>query len=467
MPDVIVAGGGIAGLTAAWRLTQAGFRVTVLESRDRFGGAIVTETVEGYPLEGGPDSFLTRLPHARNLAEELGLGADLIPTRREARGASLWWQGRLLPVPHPTLRGIPTAPEAVLRSPLFSWWGARRALLDRFWPRTRITADVSLGAVLDRHFGREVVDRLVEPVMAGIYAGDIRRLSLLATAPELKEALSTSGSLMRGLAAQAARASRPAGPLFMTLASGFANLVDQLAAAIVREGGTLRPGVQVTGLAPSGRGWQVATSAGVLAADAVVLALPAWAAAGCLQELSPDAATHLQAIPYADLAVVGLLYEPGTLQVPRTETGLLVPRQPGLELTALTYLASKWAYPTPPTLEPIRAFYGRAGSRLAVEWSDERLTRQAVEDVARILDAERAPRHVRVFRHPRAMPQYVVGHLDRMAAVDRALAAWPTLALAGSWHNGVGVPNCIRDGEAAAARIVQALRPEPSRSVAP
>jgi oxygen-dependent protoporphyrinogen oxidase len=467
MPDVIVAGGGITGLTAAYRLTEAGFRVEVVEARTRLGGAIVTEMIEGYPLEGGPDSFLTRIPHARALAEELGLGADLIPTRREARGASLWWQGRMLPIPHPTFRGIPTAPEAVLRSPLFSWWGARRALVDRWWPKTRLTADVSLGAVLDRHFGREVVDRLVEPVMAGIYAGDIRQLSLLATAPELKEALSAAGSLMRGLAAQAARAPRPTGPLFLTLAQGLATLVERLADTIRARGGTFKLGVTVTEIAPAGHRWEVATSAGTLAADAVVVALPAWAAAACVNAAVPAVVAPLEAIPYADLAVVGLLYEPDAVQVPRSETGLLVPRQPGMELTALTYLASKWAYPTPPALEPIRAFYGRAGSPVAAEWSDERLASQAVTDVARILRAKRDPRHVRVFRHPRAMPQYVVGHPDRAAAVDAALEPWPTLALAGSWHAGVGVPNCIRDGEAAAARIVRALRPESSRSAAP
>jgi oxygen-dependent protoporphyrinogen oxidase len=457
MREVVVVGGGITGLAAAYRLVRPDLHVTLIEAGGRLGGAMRTVQIEGVTLEGGPDSFLTRKPWAETLARELGLAADLIATRPEARGASLFWHGRLEPIPAGVVNGVPTDLRALWRSDVLSLAGKLAALMDLVRPPGHPTGDVSLGAFLARRFGREVVERLAAPMLSGIYAGDIWALSLLATAPDLASILDRYGSLSRGLR-EARRARPPApGPLFRTLASGLETLPSTLARRLVALGATLKIRTRVEQLAAEADGWVVELSDGVLHADAVVLATPAPVSATLLTAVSAEASRLLAGIPYAHLAVVGLLYPPGRLPVPRTQTGVLVPRQRGIAVTALTYLASKWAYPTPPPYEPIRAFYGRADGSNVLEHDDDTLIRMAQQDVARILGSDVAAHQAVVFRHPAAMPQYLVGHRERVAAIDRALRPHPTLATAGAWRNGVGIPDCIREGEAAAARILQGL----------
>jgi oxygen-dependent protoporphyrinogen oxidase len=459
MPEVVVVGGGISGLSAAYHLLRHagdGVRVVVLEATSRVGGVISTDHEGGVTLEGGPDSILTRKPWGQALAEALGLAPLLITTRREARGAMIWWRGRQIPIPAGMQAGVPTDLSALRETPLLSAWGKYRAQWDLWLPPTRVVGDVSLGRFLAARFGREVVDRLAAPMLSGIYAGDVWELSLEMTAPQLAPALQRSGSLMRGLA-QGQPSARPAGPLFRTLDSGLGTLVDAAATAIRSLGGTIRLDTPVAAVRSMGDRWAIQTQEGEVMADAVILALPAWAAATLLTPVAPAAAGPLAAIPYANLAVAGLIYESGAVAVPRDKTGVLVPRQPGIELTALTYLASKWDYQTPPDAEPIRAFYGRAGGRDVLSQDDAGLLEQAERDVARILGSGGRPRYRRLFRHRRAMPQYLVGHRARVLAVDHELERVRGLEVAGNWRQGVGIPDCVREGEAAASRTLRTL----------
>jgi oxygen-dependent protoporphyrinogen oxidase len=459
--EAVVVGGGITGLTAAYRLSAAGVRVTLLEAGERLGGAIRTARVEGVTLEGGPDSLLTRKPWAEDLARALGLGPDLIATRPEARGASLWWRGRLHPIPAGVVNGVPTDQAAVEQASVLTRAGRRRVLADLSRRPTTMAGDVSVGDFLAERFGREWVERVAAPMLSGIYAGDIWHLSLAATAPQLAPVLARHGSLMRGLAAER-RARPPApGPVFRTLNAGLETLVDALAMRLAAGGVEVRLGTPVAAVTPTHSGVEVAWDGGSRRVDGVVMAAPAWAAGTILAEALPSAVEWLRGIAYANLAVVGLVYDAGELPVPRDQTGVLVPRQPGTSLTALTYLASKWAYRPAPPAEPIRAFYGRAREANVLERDDRELADAAVRDVARVLGRERVPRAVKVFRHPLAMPQYHVGHAERIAAIDREASRLPRVVLAGAWREGVGIPDCVRSGDAAAARLLAELGIKP------
>ena len=453
-------GGGVTGLAAAHRLLaeSPGLTVTILEAGPRLGGSVVTDRVAGVPLEGGPDSVLTRKPWALDLMRTLGLEQHLIATRPVARGALLWWDERLIPIPRGTGNGVPGRLDLLWRSGLLSAQGRRRAVGDSFLPNRLPAGDVGVGIALRARFGREVVERLAAPMLAGIYAGEVDRLSLDAVAPHLRDLLARYGSLSRGVREARRRAPQAGGPLFQTLESGLATFVEALARRIQEAGGRIVVGARAVRLVPEPDGVGVETADGRrFWGDVVVSAFPAWAAAECLPQ-SMEAVRLLRSIPYANLAVVGLVYPLGALPVPRDVTGVLVPRQPDARLTALTFLASKWGYRESLAVEPIRAFYGTADGPDILALSEERLRAMAIRDTARILGVPPVdPAYARVFRHPRAMPQYVVGHQARLDRLDRELAAWPRLTWAGNWRDGVGMPDAVRSGEAAAARTLETL----------
>ncbi len=462
--ELAVVGAGMAGLAAAHRLEQLvpDARVTVYEAADRVGGAVRSEAVPpgSVVMEAGPDSLLARKPAGVALAEAVGLAGELVPSHPGARGALLYLDGQLWPLPPGVVAGVPLQPERLEGSPLLTAEGRAALLADLDAPPESVTADVSLGGFLARHLGDEWVDRVASALLSGIYAGHIRELSLLATYPELAAA-ARHGSLMRGLAAERrAHPPRP-GPVFVTLVGGLETLPRRVAARLRTP---VHTGVAIRSVTAEGARYRLTGDREDHVVDGVVVATPAWVAAGQLQRLAPAAAARLREVPYANLAVVTLRYASGVVPPPGM-TGVLVPAGSGVALTAITFVGQKWAHRTDPVDVPVRAFYGRAatsrGEDNVLTWSDDRFRREVAADLRQVLGWTADPYAVQVHRHPAAMPQYLVGHRDRVAEVEAEVARWPGLALAGAALHGVGIPDVIRSGEEAAERVARSgeLRP--------
>lgn len=471
---IAVVGGGIAGLAAAWELLpavdQGAVALTLFEGAPRLGGAVRTDTAGGVVIEGGPDSFLTRKPDAETLCREVGLADHLIATRPENRGAYLFRRGRLYPLPEGMMSGIPTRIGPLLTTPVLSWSAKLRALGDLVLPRSAAARspasdplDVSLGGFLRRRLGSGVVDDLAEPILSGIYAASADDLSLLASFPDLLTMERRHRSLILALRQAARRTPRPGPPgasPFLTLDVGLQALVEALAARLHPI--AIRLNTPVRSVTPTASGYRLETESGAETFDAVVVAAPAFAAARLLQPLDEPWVEDLAAIPYSNLAVVGLAYEPTAIPRPLDKTGFLVPRREGLTITAVTWLSAKWPHPRQRPWETLRVFLGRAGGPDVTQWDDGRLLDTVAHDLGRTMGIAQPPRYHVIFRLPQALPQYRVGHVARIRRVEAGVAAHPGLALAGAAYHGVGLPDCIRSGRQAARRVVQALTAGPA-----
>lgn len=497
---VVVVGGGIAGLAAALRLLElarshgASLDVRVIEAARRVGGKIQTERVGGFVIEQGPDSLVTSKPHGLQLVRHLGLEDDLVAPGPAAGRTFIVHRGRLRPMPQGFSLGVPQSVRALWAASLFSLGGKLRASLEPWLPPRRDGADESIAAFLRRRLGREVADRLAAPLLAGVASGDPESLSIQATFPQLVRLEREFGSLMRGMARRQ-RSSGANGPdrdpasrtapdgergrrppdarrsPFVTLRGGLGRLPVEVARRIVALGGRIVPGTRVVAMeavpagAAGGRpaAYRVhAADGGRETVDGVVLAVPAWAAAALVEPFLPAVAERLAAIPYKSTAVVALAY-PQERAGRLDGSGFIVPLDEQRFVTACTWVSSKWPGRAPPGMALLRAFVGRPGEDPLV-LPDEELVGRVRADLAELAGVVGEPALVRVYRWPRAMPQYPVGHLERMAAVRAALQEHPRLVLAGAGYFGVGVPDCIRQGEAAAEALWQALQ---DRSRAP
>ncbi len=449
----LVVGGGIAGLAAAHAFSRAGLDVTLVDAAPRLGGKIVTERGDGFIVERGPDSFLTARPTALALCREVGLGAEILAPL-EPHDVFVWHGGRLVPVPEGTGLGIPTRVRPFATSGLFSPREKLRAALEVLVPSRRSgdTPDESIGAFLRRRFGDAVVDRLAGPLISGVYGAGIDELSLLALMPRLREAERRYGSLVRaGLAAR--RAAGPAsGPLLVTLARGMGSLVDAIVARLAAD---IRLGAGVASLERAGTRYVARLDDGArIAADVVVVACPAPAAARAHADLVPLASAALGTLTYRGTAAVSLAYAASQLPAPLAGHGFVVP-EGALAIAACTWSSAKWPGRAPAGAVLVRATV-RDERLLAAP--DDALVEAAHDAVTRAMGIVGRPTLARVARWAGAMPRYTVGHLDRIAAAERALAAHPGLALAGAAYRGSGLPDCIAQGEAAAARLVGAQR---------
>lgn len=441
----VVVGAGIAGLAAATALQQGGHRVVVLEGDSRVGGKVRVSEVGGLPVDEGGDSMLARVPDGTDLAAAAGLGDDLVAPA--AGQAFLWTRGRMRPLPTGTVLGVPADLAALARSEALSAAGLARVPLDLVLPGGPTTDDVAVGALVARRLGREVVDRLVDPLLGGVYAGRADALSLHATLPQLAGPAATHRSLL--LAARDARsAATPAdGPVFRGLPGGLGRLPVALAAAL-----DVRLGTRVTGLSRTARGWQVRTRGQeVLTADAVVLAVPAAPAARLLRGLLPFAAAELATLEYASVAIVTLVLAGSP---PGRGSGYLVPAADGRVTKAVTFTSRKWAHYDSRTTV-VRASVGRHGEERDLQRADEDLVavvraelQQAVGPAGALVDS-------RVVRWGGGLPQYAVGHRHRVRRVRAAVAGLPGLAVAGAAYDGVGVPACARSGREAALVLMQ------------
>ncbi len=446
---VVVVGGGITGLTAAYRLLASGGpEVTVLEADPVPGGKVRSASVGGVELEAGPDSLIARKPWAVELCRELGLGRDLVAPATSI--TYVWTEAGLRRFPSGPF-GIPVDPRELWRWEGMSRRGKLRALGDLVRKSRKDEGDETLGGLLRRRLGDEATDALVAPLLGGLLAGDVDQLSVTATFPELAEWERRHGSVIRGARA-AAKAAGPGAPsMFLRLDGGLGRLTGALAAAI---GDRLRCGTVVETVERDGAGYVVGAGGAEHQADAVVLASPAFVAAGLGGRLAPDAASELSEIPYASTAVVLLAYPEGTGDALPDATGFVVPagRAP---LTACTFVSRKWPRPELGSRAVLRCFVGGVGAEDVLDAPDRDIAEAVCRHVAALVELPPDPEAWSVVRWPKAMPQYGVGHLERVARIEGALP--PGLFLAGSGYRGVGLPDCVRSGNEAAVRVLAHL----------
>ena len=466
MKRIAIVGGGIAGLSAAFYLEQArrggaALEYVLYEAGERLGGVLRTERVDDCLVEAGPDSFLTEKPWAAELCRELGLGDQLIGSNDALRRTWILVNRRLRPMPDGLQFMVPTQTWPIVFSRLFSMRTKLRMLGELLSPRRSSAEDESAAALVERHFGREVVERLADPLLAGVYGGDAARLSARAVLPRFAEMEANFGSLSRGmLAARRKRAGAPRAPLFTSLQGGMQQLVDAVVARL--DPAALRRSAPVTGLCREGARWSLASaSAPAEAFDSVILAVPAFRASDLLESAQPALAAVLQQIPYNNAMTLTLGFDAESLpplQRPRFANGhgFLVPRREGRCLLACTYVHNKFPHRAPQGCLLLRAFLNDR-HRWLIGQSDEEVVQLTRLELRSMVGLYAEPFFARLYRWPAAMAQYEVGHLDRVAEIERLCAELPGLALIGNAYRGIGVPDCIRSGRDAAAEIIQSL----------
>jgi oxygen-dependent protoporphyrinogen oxidase len=422
---VAVVGGGVSGLTTAYRLAASGIHVTVHEAADRPGGKLATTRVGDLQLEAGADSFVARKPWAVDLCRELGIAVELVAPG--ANGAYLWTDRGLVAFPKDAPFGIPGDIGAVFRWPGLSRAGRRRAAQDLLRGKRRDGVEETLGGLLRRRLGDEATDMAIAPLLAGLYAGDVDRLSAQATFPELLAWEASQGSLIRGSQAtmRAARRGTP-GPMFLKPRAGVGRLTDALASSL---GDRVLTGAPVGSLAE------------LRDADATVLAVPAFEAARLVEAVSPSSAETLSEITYSSTGVVFLLFGEGTQAALPPGTGFVVPRG-NAPMTACTWISSKWPDAAFGSRAVVRCYVGGVGDEDVLDASDADLTDACARHLAAVVDLPVAPQASAVVRWIRAMPQYELGHAERVRTTRRTLPEG--VFVVGSAYDGIGVPDCVR-----------------------
>ncbi|MEV5886161.1 protoporphyrinogen oxidase [Streptomyces sp. NPDC052020] len=456
---VVVIGAGIAGLAAAHRLLERGARVTVLEASGRVGGKLLPGEIAGVRVDLGAESMLARRPEAVGLAREAGLADRLQPPATAT--ASLWTRGALRPMPKGHVMGVPGTAAAL--SGVLSEEGLARIERDAALPRTETGDDVAVGAYVAGRLGREVVDRLVEPLLGGVYAGDAYRISMRSAVPQLFEAARTHASLteaVRAIQGRTAAAPR-SGPVFMGIRGGIGTLPLAVARSVRARGGDIVTDAPVTELrrtAPAG--WRVVAGGRVLHADAVVVAVPAPAAAGLLRAEAPAAAAELAAVEYASMALVTLAYRRSDAEALPEGSGFLVPPVDGRTIKASTFASRKWGWiaEEDPDLVVLRTSVGRYGETEILGRDDAGLVAVSRHDLKEATGLDAEPVATRVTRWTDGLPQYPVGHHARVARVREQVARLPGLAVCGAAYDGVGISACVASAYAAVDQIHGDLR---------
>jgi protoporphyrinogen/coproporphyrinogen III oxidase len=457
-PHVVVVGAGIAGLAAAHALAADGrVRVTVLEGSRRTGGKLVRGEVAGIETDLGAEAVLARRPEGLALMATLGLDT-VSPTTTKA---AIWTRGAMRPLPADHVMGVPVSVRSLAASGVVSRFAVARAALDRVLPATHLGDDLSVAAFVGARLGHAVVDRLVEPLLGGVYAGRADELSMRATMPQIA-ALAGSRSL---LAALQGRSSPPAtGPVFAGLVGGVGRLAEALTVSVAAAGGSLvlDAAVRLLERLPAGFRLVVGSAASTafpttVDADAVVLALPATPASRLLAGSVPAAASELAAIEYASMAIVTLAFSASAFEKPLVGSGFLVPAVDGRLIKAATFSTSKWGWYSSSDVVLVRCSIGRHGDVADLQRSDDELVAGSVRDLAAAVGVRGVPRDAVVTRWGGGLPQYAVGHLDRVARIKSALASVPRVVACGAAFDGVGIPACIGSGTGAAAQILGQL----------
>jgi protoporphyrinogen/coproporphyrinogen III oxidase len=472
MHRIIVVGGGISGLAAAHRVLElsreTGFKVEVLllEASRRLGGVIATERVGDFLLEAGPDSFISEKPWALRLCERLGIASRLISTNPSRQNLYVVHKGSLVPLPEGFFLLAPTRLWPLLSTPLFSWTGKLRMGLEFFIPRRNAAGDESLASFVRRRFGQEVLERIAQPLIGGIYGADPEKLSLSATMPRFLEMERNAGSVIRAMrrerqnpahARQTGSGARWS--LFVTLAGGMQELVEALATRC--PAGTVQLATKVIDLdwKATKKTWSAATHEGErLDADGVILALPSYSTADILSSVAPEVAEQLNSIAYSSTATVNLAYRQEDIPFDLDGFGFVVPAMEGRTMMACTFSSVKYPGRAPEKHLLLRAFIGGALQPTLFEQDDRAMENGVRRELSELISARTAPLFSRTYRHPSSMPQYRVGHLELIGKIAATLANFPTLALAGNAYHGVGIADCIHSGEAAAQKLFENLK---------
>lgn len=448
---VVIVGGGISGLSAAYYLAKAGISSTIVERRGRLGGVIQTERAEGCVIEAGPDSFLAAKPWAMDLIRDLGLAGDVIASNDHLRVTYVVKGGRLKPLPEGLMMMVPTRILPLAFSPLLSWKTKLRMGLEWFRrPAGVPPEDRSVADFIEDHYGKEAVEYLAEPLLAGVYGGDPERLSVASVLTRFVELERKYGSLTKGvLAVRSNSALRSAGAteLFRTLKNGLGQLVEAITAAAGGYFTVVRGNVEA--VTP---GWQVRIDGEWRAADHVILAAPAYEAASVLAGTAPELSRLLGEIEYSSSMTVALGYNRAELGHPLNGFGFLVPKKERKRLVACTWVGTKFSHRVPEDRAVLRCFFGGTDDS-ALRDSDEVITAAAREELETLMGVNAVPRFVRIARWPRSMAQYTVGHQARIERIESLVRRMPGLYLAGNAYTGIGIPDCVRMGKAAAEAI--------------
>jgi oxygen-dependent protoporphyrinogen oxidase len=468
---VVIVGGGITGLSAAYRLLKKGadkdgapISVTLLEARPRLGGNIQTERRDGFVIDGGPDAFVAARPHATALCKELGLGERLIPTSEKSRKVYIRQGGVEHLLPEGVVLGIPTKLWPLVRTRLFSWPGKIRMGLDLVLPRRRGGPDESVGAFMRRRLGREAVERLAEPLLGGIYAGNVDALSLRQAFPQLLELEEKYGSLIRGTLAQKAKHPPPKdgkpASVFYSLLGGMGELVETLARSVDKLGGVIRVGAEVEAVTEGDGDARlrvvVRGDSEAVPADDVILCAPAYAQADALDGIDRELSRLLRQIPYVSTATVAVAFPRADVPHALDASGLILPKGEKREVLATTFVSSKWVGRAPEDVALLRVFVGGYRDPGALQQSDDELVAMARRELAALVGVRARPLLARVFRYDRGNAQPSIGHPERLAKMRSLARQHPGLHLAGAAFDGVGIPDCIRQAEEVVARIVAA-----------
>ena len=452
--QIAVIGGGITGLVGALRLRQAGAEVTVLEASDRLGGKIETSGLLDATIELGADSFLPRDDRPLQLCREAGILDELVSP--ENFGAWIFRAGRLHRLPPGTVLGTPTSLRTLATTRLLSLRGKARASVDLVGTGPLRGTDVAVGAFIRSRLGAEVLDRMVDPLLAGTRAGDVEEMSLAAAIPPIDHAARTNRSLTRGL--RRARQAAAKAPLFYAPRAGMSRLIEALAASL--EGVDIVKNCRAAALERASSGYTIHIEGdGAITADEVLITTPSYVTAQILRELSREAASSLETIPHASAAVVNLLFPAGAVDVPSGGSGVLVPSSERMTLAGCTWFSSKWpAFAGSEGKTTVRCFVGRNQSDPALALDDEDLVGVILTELARVVPVHTGPLAQHVARWERALPQYKVGHLDRVADIERSLETHGGVAIAGASFRGSGIPDCIAQAERAATVLLEAAR---------
>src|SRR5436190_8762099 len=461
--DVVIVGGGIAGLSAAYELSRTAASFVVLEAAPRPGGVILSEQIDGFVVDGGPDALLVQKPAGIKLCEELGLGPQLVPTK-PPRVAFIQRSGRLHPLPAASVLGIPTRAWPFLRSSLFTRRGKARMAAELFVPRRVADDDESIGAFVTRRFGGEAARYLAEPLLAGIHAGDVDRLSLHALFPRFAEAERRHGSLIRAFRSARARPGTPAAPeqnadgAFRSLPGGLSEMVGALVRALPPNAVRLATPVARVDTGPAHGSFRIVTARNdVIEARAAVLAAPAHVTAVLLRDVDSELARRCSEIRYESTATVAMAFDRAAVRHPLNGSGFVVPRAEPSGILAASWLSSKWPHRSPDGTALLRTFFGGARDPQALDRSDNELVEISLSALRPVIGICGTPSFTRVYRWERASAQHEVGHLERMAAIERVLARHPGLFVTGSGFRGVGIPDCVADARATATAVARWL----------
>jgi oxygen-dependent protoporphyrinogen oxidase len=462
MSHIIIIGGGISGLAAAHRLSEQQVRVTLLEASPRLGGTIQTEHRDGFLLERGPDSFISEKPQALELAKRLGLESRLVQTNEQFRRSFIVRDGRLRAVPEGFQLLAPSRLWPFITSDIFSVAGKARMAADLLLPRKSTNGDESLASFVRRRLGTEALERMAQPMVGGIYTADPETLSLRATLPRFlemeREHRSLILAMLRQGRAQKVGTSGARYSLFLTFDQGMQVLVDALAQQVKAD---IRLNTRVVRLKHDGSGWTITTSKGVINADAICVALPAYLAASLLDNVNERLADKLRQIKYASTATINFAYRRAAITHPLNGFGFVVPFVEKRSLIACTFSSVKFSGRAPEGHVLLRAFAGGALQPEIFALDEGEMRMRVESDLRELLGITEEPLFVEVAKWKDSMPQYEVGHLEQVNAIEKLAGEIPGLTLAGNAYRGAGIPDCIRSGETAANTISRAPRSTP------